>query len=63
MPITITKLGAKFLELHDLHSAKSGMAIALFEFLMVGEVPQTPHCSPQNMVTFLKLWTQAPTGP
>ena len=56
-----TKLGAEFPELRDLHSAMSGMVVALLHFPTVSEVPWTPRCSPQNMASFLKLWTQDPT--
>lgn len=51
----ITKLGAEFLKFRDLCSAMSRMVIVLFDFSMVGEVPQTPRYSPQNLEYFLKL--------
>ena len=35
----MVKLGVEFPELLDLHSTTSEMAVALFEFPTVGEVP------------------------
>ena len=62
-PITIEKLGAEFPELHYLLSATSEMVVMLFDFPTVGKVPQTLHCSPQNLASFSEVVDMGPNKP